>query len=104
MSDEGRELTGKLGVMFAYAIAHMQTMGVSKEKQGEFKIAHRQLRSLIQQKPEIDEKWIKDKAREIALGGDFGHYMFSHRLKVFKKFITQIIGDARGGQHEKPKG
>lgn len=49
------------------------------------------------QKPKIDDmkKYVEDKAREMALGSDFDYYMFSHRIKVFKKLITQIISEVQ---------
>ena len=43
------ELVGKLGAMYAYAIAHMQTVGVSEGKRKEFARAHREMKSIIKQ-------------------------------------------------------
>jgi len=45
----------------------------------------------LSKKPKVTEEWIEEKAREISLGGDFGHYMFSHRLKVFKRIIRSFV-------------
>ncbi len=51
-----------------------------------------QIRNLIQQKPEIDEKYVEEKARKIgrriAVGAP---------LNAIKDEITQIVSDARGG-------
>lgn len=41
------------------------------------------------------EKFIEDKARDIALESDFGHYMFSHKMKVFRRIIRQIVAEVR---------
>ena len=42
-----KELLGRSGAMYSYAIAHMQKMGLSEKKRNEFKEAHKQIRELI---------------------------------------------------------
>ena len=49
------ELEGKLGAMYAYAIAHMQEMGVSEGKRKEFAQAHREMKSIIKQ--HFEDAW-----------------------------------------------
>jgi len=36
----------------------------------------------------------REEANGIALQGDFEHYMFSHRLKVFRKIIHALFDEA----------
>lgn len=40
-------LVGKLGAMFAYALAHMEEVGISIKRREEYKLAHRQIRQIL---------------------------------------------------------
>ena len=87
------------------AMSHMKTMhednGIpwSEEDEGAFQ----EIRNfIIQEKPENDEKYVEEKARgfiEKLMPSD--EYLFPTRtvelhVSMAKKFITQIIKDARG--------
>ena len=57
-------------------------------------------RLIIQSKPEIDEKYVEEKAREFQFHKQLFYkvIMDSDSLRTIKEFITQIINDARGLQ------
>ncbi len=83
-----KELIGNLGTLYSYALAHMQHMGVSKEKREKFKKPFEEIVALI--KKEVTEEWYDEKARElIALVPELYN-------KSAKEFIRKIVKEIQG--------
>ena len=80
MSDERKELIKRLD---AYFIEHL--IMAPQEVRDLF----REVRAAIQPKPEIDEKYVEEKAKILAKE-------FVLSLDYYKDFVTQIISDVKG--------
>ena len=93
MSDEGKE---RIIEKCLEAIEYVGRYN-SREREAEAKTMVREALEGIQQKPEIDKKYVEEKARGMyQTSFTFRHSTPENNLRKCEKFITQIIREVRG--------